>query len=88
MGQFSGQRKEGVLGFFTVIGWTATILGLVNARLISYQAGAYALLGMVIIVALSAILRSSLVRATLRVALPLAALAFLVIREGGATCRR
>ena len=76
------ERGRGLLHFFTIVGWTATVLGLVSTGMLSGSQGAAALIAMVLLVALASRLGMSVTRIVFGVGLPLTAMALLVIREG------
>jgi len=76
------EKGRGLLHFFTIVGFTATVLGLVSAGMLSGAQGGAALIAMVLVVSLASRLGTSVTRVVLGVGLPLMAMALLVIREG------
>lgn len=84
-------RKEnsgGVPIIFPLMGWGATILGLVSAGYLSLRQAEFALIALVVLVSLASALRISLARTVLGVGLPCVAVALFVIRESGGDSSR
>ena len=59
-----------VRSFFTIVGWTATVLGLLAGGYVSGAAAAYALIGVVVVVAIADALNLSIAKVVVGVALP------------------
>src|SRR5687768_12333686 len=76
-------RRPKVLYFFTIISWTATILGLVARGYLSAEYAGYALVAMVVVVAIASALSLSVAQVLLGIGLPCVSVVLLVIREGG-----
>lgn len=74
-------KRETISYFFTIIGWSMTILGLTASGYITPAFGTRAMIAMVILIALASKLRMSVAKFILGIALPSAAVAFFVVRE-------
>jgi len=75
------RNQDTVSYFFTIVGWSMTVLGLTASGYITPAFGARAMVAMVILVAVASKLRISVTKFILGIALPSAAVAFFVIRE-------
>jgi len=75
-------RGGGLLGFFSIVGWTATVLGLAANGFLSPTHAAFALVGLVAVVAVARALRISLAKFVWGVGLPSVSIVTFVIRNG------
>jgi len=76
------EPRSRIVSFFTIVGWTVTILGLLSKGYLSVTHAGYALVGLVVLAAIAHNLGTTILRVAFGILLPSVGLVLLVIREG------